>query len=185
MVAEWPSGEISAIKRAKSEEDFSLFREILENIRRIRSVNNIPPKSTTNVCIRCSTEAREKLRSLLVLLESLSNSKITGISPDATNYEIGVQTTISAAAIEIFVDLSQAVDVSKEIARVERHLTQLDKAISTKITKLSNEKFLHKAPFQIIQQERETLIELEQQREVLGAELRKFNKLLYDSRSSS
>jgi valyl-tRNA synthetase len=185
MVAEWPSGEISAIKRAKSEEDFSLFREILENIRRIRSVNNIPPKSMTNVCIRCSTEAREKLRSLLVLLESLSNSKITEISPDATNYEIGAQTTITVAAIEIFVDLSQAVDVSKEIARVERHLTQLDKAISTKVTKLSNEKFLHKAPFQIIQQERETLIELEQQREVLGAELRKFTKLLYDSRSSS
>jgi valyl-tRNA synthetase len=53
------------------------------------------------------------------------------------------------------------------------------------VTKLSNEKFLHKAPFEIIQLERETLIELEKQREVLGAELRKFTKLLSDSRSSS
>lgn len=184
MVAEWPSSEIGPIKGAKSEESFSLFREILETIRRIRSVNNIPPKFTTSFCIRCSNETHEKLKSLLVLLESLSNSKITEISPGATNYEIGVQVAIPAAGIEIFVDLSQVVDVSKEIASGERHLTQIDKAISNKITKLSNEKFLHKAPAQIIQQERESLIELERQREALGAELKKLTKLLNSNRST-
>lgn len=185
MVAKWPSREIDASKRTKAQEDFSLFREILDNIRRIRSINNIPPKSRVNICIRCSTQTHEKLKSLLVLLESLSNSKITKVGPEAIGYDIGVQAIVSEAAIEIFVDVSQALDISKEIARVERHLTQIDKTISNKFTKLSNENFLNKAPFQIIQQERESLLELERQREVLAAELTKLSTLLKYNRLDS
>ena len=68
--------------------------------------------------------------------------------------------------MDVFVDLTQFIDVAAEISRNEKLLSNLMKQIQGKEGRLSNESFVSKAPPDIIAKERQALEELIAQRSV-------------------
>lgn len=66
--------------------------------------------------------------------------------------------------MDVYVDLSQFIDVGAEIARNEKLLLNLVKQIQGKESRLSNESFVSRAPADIIEKERQALQDLMQQR---------------------
>ncbi len=62
-----------------------------------------------------------------------------------------------AEGVEIFLPLKGLIDTEKEIARLTKELEKLRKGISVTVGKLNNEKFIAKAPADVVQAEREKL----------------------------
>ena len=62
-----------------------------------------------------------------------------------------------AEGVEIFLPLKGLIDTEKEIARLTKELEKLRKGISVTAGKLQNEKFIAKAPADVVQAEREKL----------------------------
>jgi len=67
--------------------------------------------------------------------------------------------------MDVYVDLSQFLDVGAEIVRNEKQLENLQKLITGKESRLSNQAFVGKAPPEIIDKERQALAELIAQRQ--------------------
>ena len=67
--------------------------------------------------------------------------------------------------MDVYVDLADLIDVEAEIARKEAELKKLDGFIIGKEKKLSNENFTARAPAEVVERERESLAELQAQRQ--------------------
>ncbi len=73
--------------------------------------------------------------------------------------------------MEVYVDLAELIDVPAEIARKQQEVEKLIGFIASKEKKLANANFVERAPADVVQKERDSLKELQDQlaaaREVL------------------
>jgi valyl-tRNA synthetase len=63
--------------------------------------------------------------------------------------------TITTADAKLYIPMGQLVDVSKELARIEKELENARKFLASLEAKLSNEKFVARAPEAVVNAERE------------------------------
>ena len=73
--------------------------------------------------------------------------------------------------MEVFVDLADLIDVAAEIQRNEQEMAKLDGLIAAKRKKLENQSFVDRAPAAVVQGERDSLKDLEEQRAAVAAVL--------------
>ena len=64
--------------------------------------------------------------------------------------------------VEIYLPLEGLIDTEKEIARLTKELDKLRKGASATASKLKNERFLSKAPAEVVQSERDKLVAAEE-----------------------
>ncbi len=84
---------------------------------------------------------------------------------------------LSADGMEVIVDLGQFIDVGAEKARLEKLRDGQVKQIEGKKSKLNNASFVERAPADVVDKERASLAELEQQLANTQAALAKLNQL--------
>ena len=96
-------------------------------------------------------------------LTALANGQAIGWGRDVQPFATGVAFALPNIDVEIYFDLEQFIDVDAELERLAKLQERLSKQIAGKQAKLSNDKFVQRAPAEIVQQERESLQELEQQ----------------------
>ena len=75
--------------------------------------------------------------------------------------------------MEIFVDLSDLIDVGAERKRKEEEKAKLDGLIAAKRKKLENKNFVDRAPAAVVQGERDSLKNLEDRRAAVAAFLQR------------
>ncbi len=161
MDAPWP--EVSEAHRAGTiEQQFARFQAVLGAIREIRSRQNIPPKETVPFAVRCDAETTSLLEPMKDYFVALANAEATGFG-DVQAFETGVQVAIATFDIDVYLDLEKFIDVEAELERLVKLQERLEKQIGGKRAKLSNESFVDRAPAAIVEQERSSLTELEQQ----------------------
>ena len=66
---------------------------------------------------------------------------------------------LDVAGVEVFVDLQDFINVDAEITRLTKEIERLEKAIHAKEKKLANEKFVARAPAEVVRKERDSLAE--------------------------
>lgn len=150
IISSWPQVE-EDIKFDKEEEIMTRIIELIRNIRNIRSEMNIPNSKITKVYI---PEANEAFSLVLVekdCIEKLSKSEITlNIAKDdipENSY------SFISMGIEIFICLNEAIDINKELERLEKEKENYINELERVDGLLSNEKFLSKAPKKKIDEE--------------------------------
>lgn len=173
MLASWPKAEPRNDADDKIERQFAVFREVLGAVRKIRSSQNIPPRDSVPVGVRCNLEAAELLTPMKVLLESLATASIESLGPQTQPFATDAPLAIPALDIDVHVDLERFIDVDAELQRLERLLSQIVKQIAGKEQKLSNDSFVSRAPAQVVDQERQSLDELRRQELGLSADIQK------------
>ncbi|MCA9188428.1 MAG: class I tRNA ligase family protein, partial [Planctomycetales bacterium] len=160
MLAPWPKAEHRQFDRA-IEEQFARFQTVLGAIREIRSRQQIPPKADVQFSVRCTAEMTSILRPMEPYFQALARAENVGwgvdVSPPAN---CG---TINLGDLEVYVDLAGFLDVEAEIQRNEKLLQKIVGSIRGKENKLSNASFVDKAPADIVEKERESLVQLKQQ----------------------
>ncbi len=139
--------------------DMEWLMEFITGIRSIRSQMNIPPKKQLPVLLKDSAdedlrrlEANSDFLSRLANLESIEVLK--GDAPAASTALVG--------KMEILIPLEGLIDKDAEIQRLDKEIAKLEKVIKQSSGKLNNENYVAKAPAEVVQKEREKLLEMEQ-----------------------
>ena len=170
MQASWPNAETSHFDPS-IERQFSEFQEVVGAIRRIRASQNIAPKETVPVAIRCSDSSRALLEPMKDSFISLTQADVIAMGPEVTPFETDAPLAIPSMDIEVHVDLEKFIDLDAELARLDKLMNQLTKQISGKEAKLNNENFVSRAPEDVVQRERDSLDELRGQQESVAGDI--------------
>src|SRR5690606_3028209 len=85
--------------------------------------------------------------------------------------------TAMCDGIEIRIPLKGLINIEEELARLNKEIARVDADIAFVSRKLSNEKFVAKAPAEIINKEREKLANYEAERTTLLASLAELKAL--------
>ena len=170
MVAPWPNAHLSHFDES-IERQFSEFQEVVGAIRRIRASQNIAPKETVPVAIRCSESSKRLLQPMHESFMSLAQAEVMEVGPDAHAFETDAPLAIPSMEIDVHVDLEKFIDIEAELARLDKLLIQITKQISGKEAKLGNENFVSRAPEEVVQRERQTLEELRGQQESVSGDI--------------
>ncbi len=174
MIAPWPQAD-TARQNAEIEAQFARFQAVLGALREIRSRQNIPPKSQIEFGVRCEAETEQLLRPMAPYMLSMAGAVATGWGPAVTPPATHAAVTLPIA--DVYVDLKDFIDVAAEIARNEKLTQKLRGQIEGKERKLSTASFVEKAPAEVVQRERESVKQLQEQLSAAQAALENLRKL--------
>jgi valyl-tRNA synthetase len=160
MIAPWPVAD-TARQDAEIEARFAQFQAVLGALREIRSRQNIPPKSPLEFCVRCSDPTRRLLEPMDAYFASMANA--TGVAWGQSAEPPATHAVVNLAEMDVYVDLKDFIDVAAEIARNEKLQEKLAAQIRGKQNKLANDAFVQRAPAEVVQNERDSLVQLQQQ----------------------
>jgi valyl-tRNA synthetase len=160
MRAPWPETD-PARQDAEIEAQFARFQEVLRAVRDIRARQSVAPKTTLSFSVRCDAAVAELLRPMESYFTSMANAGAAGFGPDVTAPPLSAHVTLSG--MDVYVDLAELIDVPAEIARKKQEVEKLTGFIASKEKKLTNANFVDRAPADVVQKERDSLQELQDQ----------------------
>ena len=170
IIAKWP--EYSDALAFKAEEDqMESVMNAIRAIRNRRTEMNVPPSKKAALYVLTSkpqifTEGEGFLQRLAYA------DAVTMLDAEPENLDGMV--TITTADAKLYIPMGQLVDVAKELARITKELESARKFLASLEAKLSNEKFVSRAPEAVVNAEREKaqkhrdlIAQLEQSEEAL------------------
>ncbi len=165
MYESFPTAEIAGLDDANNDvmlndKKFKLVRAG----RALRSNANIPDSKKVDYYIKAVDQAAcDFLTAELASLKLLLNANIVEVS--LADYDVDAKGAAPSALEDggtIYLPLANAVDMEAEKAKLLKQKQDLEKWIATSIAKLSNEKFVAKAPVQVVAEAKEHLAELQE-----------------------
>ena len=153
VVTPWPKEEPQLLD-ADAEEKMTLLMETIKAIRNMRAEVNVPPgKKSEVVLLAASAKLEGMLDENSQYLKSLAAAETVTILPaTAPKPENAMAAVVSG--VEIYLPLKGLIDAEKEVARLTKEQVNLESEISRIQGKLANEKFVAKAPAEVIEKER-------------------------------
>ncbi len=139
------------------ENDFEKVISAIRAIRNRRTEMNIPPSVKANVFIE--TEFADIFKAGSVFFEKLASA--SGIEV-ADKFDIPDAVTVVTDSARIFIPMNELIDKDKEIARLNKEKTAVQKDIDFLSGKLNNQGFLAKAPEKLIEAEKAKLAKAEE-----------------------
>ena len=158
-VAPFPVVDESDINH-EVEKQFAVFQELLRAVRDVRASRNVPPKMEIAFSVRCDEATAKLLQPMEPYFLSMARAKATGWGP--ATQSPALSTTVPLTGMDVFVDISELIDVPAEIAKLAKELTKLEGFIKSKESKLNSD-FVQKAPPAVVEKERQSLEELRSQ----------------------
>ena len=127
--------------------------EIIKQVRNIRAEMNVPPSRKAKVILvtKDPAPAFTEAAKYLQRLAYASEVELTGEKPT------GNVVSIVSSAAEVYIPLGELVDIEKELERLGKEKKNLEQEIQRANGKLSNTKFVEKAPEAVVQEERNKL----------------------------
>ncbi len=168
-VAAWPTVP-AAWPKLRADFEFARVQEAISRIRAIRAEYRVAPKTRVAATIKPRTEliraAFDGERDTIMRLAQLSELQFDGSLRGAGAH------AVLADGSEVFVALSDAIDVVQECRRLSSELTRLEQQLAGLSTKLANQQFVARAPAEVVAKEREKERAWHDQRQVLADKLK-------------
>jgi valyl-tRNA synthetase len=168
-IAPWPAFH-REWQDALIEKRLVRMQELVRAVRNIRNQFMVDEKKTVDTWIRCSDSVAEDFKNLQGFIVALARVGQCQAGP-AISKPAGSVTWIHPE-FELYVDLRAAVDLDAAIALLDKQLAQKRKQLQGTKAKLDNSSFVSRAPAEVVQQQRDSVKELEDQCHVLEASLR-------------
>jgi len=169
IVSSWPKAR-DEFNFPEETKDAETFKEIIYKIRNVRGEMNIAPDKKPEVIFKTvdkniiSIINREDEQ--IKALAKISNITINGnYDPDKTD------ASAILPNVEIYLPLKGLIDIDKEKERLEKEIEKISIDLKKVNGKLSNEKFISKAPEEIINKEKNKKEELTKILEKLQASI--------------
>ena len=151
MVAPWPVYR-EELNFSQEEASFEKVMQAIRAIRARRGEMNVPPSRKARVYI--ATSEPETFHQGVPFIERLAFASQVEIG-EQFSVEGAVQVVTDGARISI--PMEELVDLEKERARLQKELSACEKEIASLNGKLANEKFVSKAPANVVEAERQKL----------------------------
>ncbi len=159
MLARYPQADASKVDTL-AETDIVWLQQVILGIRNIRGEMNIAPGKPLPVLLRNGTDSdRSRLAANQLFLMKLAN--IASIDWLAAGDTAPLAATALAGELEILIPMSDLIDKTAELARLQKEIDKLQKDCERQQGKLANESFVAKAPPEVIAKEREKLADNE------------------------
>ncbi|HEX9664369.1 MAG TPA: valine--tRNA ligase, partial [Patescibacteria group bacterium] len=139
MVSRWPAVDKKLIDK-KAEKDFELIRQIITAVRNARAENKIAPAKKIKAVVYGKDQAGliEDQSEIIKTLARLSEIEVkTGSARQPPGKSIGV----FVGKTEIYLPVSDLIDLAQEKARLEKELGKMRQLTSQLDKKLKNKKF--------------------------------------------
>ena len=172
--APWP--QLNALELHKSaNSEMSWLIELISGIRAVRAEMNIPPGSKTGLNVRdadpITAKRLEDHRRLIERLARIENIDVDGvISPEGS-----VQIVLEN--VTYFLPVGSLIDKTKEIRRLNKKISEIESEIIGLEKKLSNTNFTSKAPFEVVEENQERLINYKASLDKLSEALQRIESL--------
>jgi valyl-tRNA synthetase len=142
---------------------------LISEVRSIRSEMSVPPRAEIDLLlVGLNEHSQGRLNDHRDIIQHLGRLKSArghdGAIPDGA-----IQSVIDEATIVL--PIADVVDISQESQRLVKDIDKIDVEIEKINRKLSNEKFIAKAPEEVVAENRSRLVAEEQKREKLAAAL--------------
>ncbi len=159
----WPSLPDTLIDAGvKAEMDWVV--RLVSEIRAVRSQLNVPPGARLSMLVRGADETtRERLachRELIHRLARLRETRLIDEAAPPTLPKGVVQAIVDEAAYAL--PVGEVIDIGRERARLERELRKVSGEIGKIDARLANRNFIARAPEEVVETQRERLVELRQ-----------------------
>jgi valyl-tRNA synthetase len=150
-VAEWPKVR-PELSNQEASEQMKLLVEIIRSVRNIRAEVNTPMSKKIAMIINAHDEKiLDTLETNKAYLERFCNPEMLTIGVGVLAPEKAMTAVVSGA--EIYLPLQGLINIEEEITRLEKELEKLNKEVERVQKKLANEKFVAKAPAQVVEEE--------------------------------
>ena len=151
IVAQWPTVRDDLSFKAECAQMESVM-EAIRAIRNRRTEMNVPPSKKAALYVL--TAKPQIFTEGEGFLQRLAYADTVSVL-DAEPANLDGMITITTADAKLYIPMGQLVDVEKEIARITKELEGQRKFLSGLESKLSNEKFVSRAPEAVVSAERE------------------------------
>jgi valyl-tRNA synthetase len=171
--AEWPdyltgeAREDEALLTGDPEiaDEFELVREAVLAIRQIRAENNVAPGKSIEVVLRAAdADLQDIFGEEAATVGRLTRADVR--IADGVPVSAAAHAVLSGGA-EVIVPLAGLIDVTKECARLRSEVAQLTTQIGSREARLSNAKYLERAPADVVAGDRAILDEMKSKRDQL------------------
>ncbi|MEQ5774248.1 valine--tRNA ligase [Thalassospira sp. NFXS8] len=166
MAQAWPKLDDDLID-TDVEAEMDLALRLIGNIRGVRSEMNVPPSAEVPIYLVDATaamkaaitaqEAQVKRLARVAVIELIGQDGVEAVAKGA------IQTVVDG--VPVFVSVADFIDVAAEKSRLEKEIEKIGKYITAQEGKLSNERFVSRAPEEIVAAEKG---KLEDARNTLG-----------------
>lgn len=160
VIAKWPAFK-TEWRQEEIESRVGRMQELVRAVRDVRNRYLLEARKPLELKVRCSPTVAADLLSLKPFLESLAGVGTLECGPAIT------RPSQSASHVhpdfEAYVCLAGLIDPVAETARLDKMLLEKQKAIASIQSKLGNESFVQRAPAEVVQQQRESLADMEAQ----------------------
>jgi valyl-tRNA synthetase len=174
MKTDWPTADLTH-QAPQIEAQFARFVAVIKALREMRSSQNIGPKDEVQFTVACDAATAELLKPMDSFFTALAKANCVGLG---TGFKLPeVPATMTVDGMQITVDLGKFIDVGAELARNQKLQENVEKQIQGKRAKLSNASFVDRAPADVVDKERQSLAELEQQLADVTAAIERLSKL--------
>ena len=168
--AAWPAPR-DVLTDPRAETRFALVQDAIAAIRTIRADYRVNPKTRLAATVTPKTAegrgAFEGERETILRLGQLETLGFDG----RRAAQAGAHAVLADGS-EVFVALSEAIDVQQECRRLSGELTRLEQQLAGLAAKLTNQQFVARAPAEVVAKEREKERAWHDQRQVLADKLK-------------
>lgn len=168
-VAAWPTVK-EQFNFAQDAESMKLLTDIIRSVRNVRAEVNTPMSKKVPLFISAKDkETAEVLEENKAYIEKFCNPENLSIGVAMEAPAQSMTAVVSGA--EIYLPLAGLINLEEEIARLEKELEKWAKEVKLVSGKLSNEKFVSKAPEALVAKEREKLADYQEKHEAVEKRL--------------
>lgn len=168
-LAEWPKYDPS-LEAPDALEEMNLLVDVIRSVRNIRSEVNVPMSKKVELLVKPASAE---------LLDILNrNGHYISRFCNTSQYEASLQAAVPDKAMtavvtgaELYLPLAGLIDISQEIARLEKEVEHLNKEVERVEKKLANEGFVAKAPAKVIEEERAKMADYSDKRDKVLARI--------------
>lgn len=165
IIAQFPEPDSELIDK-KSEKEMTLLQETISAIRNMRKQVNVPPGRSVSVVIKTKNEEQT------ILFEKYSHylekmSKVDKMDCSQTESKPAQSIASVVQNMEVYLPLRDLIDIDAEKAKLDKKIGKLAKDKQQAERKLSNEKFISKAPADVVEKEKQKHEEIATQLNIL------------------
>ena len=151
VVASYP--EVNEFSDESAAEGMEALKEVIRAVRNIRAEVNTPLSKAVTLLIQANDE---KVQAFLTANQNyimrFCNPDELVIATELAVPDMAMSQVITGATI--YLPLANLINLTEEIARLEKELAKLDSEVKRVQGKLANERFVSKAPQAVVDQER-------------------------------
>ena len=167
IVSDWK--KTGGLNNDSAEKSMNILKNIVTDIRSVRSRMNVAPSKYSDLIIQCKKEEQVFINEHFSLLKSLA--RISNISMAEDVVKPRKSATAISNGMVLYIPLGGLVNLEEEKNRMGKRILDINRLLSKIDKKLSNENFLKRAPKSVIEKERSNQSKLKQELEKISINL--------------